>query len=61
MFVEVDPEGQATAVSMMKSPDPKLTQGVATALMLTKYKHAVCRGQPCQMAYPLRMTFTVSH
>jgi hypothetical protein len=46
---------------MMKSPDPKLTQGVATALMLTKYKPAVCRGQPCQMAYPLRMTFTVSH
>ena len=61
MFVEVDPKGQATAVSVMKSPDPKLTQVVASVLMLTKYKPAVCRGQPCQMAYPLRMTFTVSH
>ena len=61
MFVEVDPKGQATAVSVIKSPDPKLTQVVASVLMLTKYKPAVCRGQPCQMAYPLRTTFTVSH
>ncbi len=59
MFVEVDPLGNATAVSVMKSPDPKLTQVVASVLMLTKYKPAVCRGQPCQMAYPLRMSFKV--
>ena len=60
MFVDIDAQGQATAVSVMKSPDPKLTQAVASVLMLTKYKPAICRGQPCSMGYPLRMTFRVS-
>ena len=59
MFVEVDARGQATSVSVMKSPDPKLTQAVASVLMLTKYKPAVCRGQPCGMGYPFRVTFSV--
>ena len=59
MFVDVDAQGQATAVSVMKSPDPKLTQAVASVLMLTKYKPALCRGQPCSMGYPFRMTFSV--
>lgn len=61
MFVEVDAQGQATAVSVMQSPDPKLTQAVAAVLMLTRYKPAVCRGQPCSMGYPFRMTFSVEH
>jgi hypothetical protein len=59
MFVDVDAQGQATSVSVMKSPDPKLTQVVASVLMLTKYKPALCRGQPCSMGYPFRMTFSV--
>jgi len=59
MFVEVDAQGQATSVSVMKSPDSKLTQAVASVLMLTKYKPALCRGQPCSMGYPFRMTFSV--
>ena len=61
MFVEVDAQGQATSVSVMKSPDPKFTRAVASVLMLTKFKPAVCRGQPCSMGYPFRMTFTVEH
>ena len=59
MFVDIDAQGQATSVSVMKSPDPKLTQAVASVLMLTKYKPALCRGQPCSMGYPFRMTFSV--
>jgi hypothetical protein len=59
MFVDVDAQGQATSVSVMKSPDPKLTQAVASVLMLTKYKPALCRAQPCSMGYPFRMTFSV--
>ncbi|HKX40967.1 MAG TPA: energy transducer TonB [Burkholderiaceae bacterium] len=61
MFVEVDAQGRATSVSVMKSPDPKLTQAVASVLMLTKYKPAVCGGQPCSMGYPFRMKFSVDH
>ena len=59
MFVEVNEQGEATAVSVLKSPDPKLTQAVAAVLMLTKYKPALCRGQPCGMGYPFRMNFSV--
>ena len=59
MFVDVNAQGEATAVSVVKSPDPKLTQAVAAVLMLTKYKPALCRGQPCSMGYPFRMTFSV--
>jgi hypothetical protein len=61
LFVDVDAQGKATAVSVMQSPDPKLAQAVAEVLMLTKYKPAVCRGQPCSMGYPFRMTFSVEH
>jgi hypothetical protein len=59
MFVDVDAQGRATSVSVMKSPDSKLTQAVASVLMLTKYKPAVCGGQPCSMGYPFRMKFSV--
>ena len=61
MFVDVDAQGQVTSISVMKSPDPKLTQAMANVLMLTKFKPAVCRGQPCNMGYPFRMTFSVEH
>ena len=59
MFVDVDAQGRATSVSVMKSPDSKLTQAVASVLMLTKHKPAVCGGQPCSMGYPFRMKFSV--
>jgi hypothetical protein len=61
MFVDVDSQGQATSVSVMKSPDPTLTRAVAQVLMLTKYKPAVCGGKPCSMGYPFRMSFAVEH
>lgn len=59
MFVDVDPKGEATSVSVIKSPDPKLTQAMASILMTVKYKPAVCKGQPCSMSFPLRMNFKV--
>ena len=59
MFIEVDAQGQAVSASVMTSPDPKLTQALASILMLTKYKPALCAGVPCQMGYPFRMTFSI--
>ena len=59
LFVDVNPQGQATAVSVLKSPDQKLTEALATVLMLMKYKPAICKGQPCSMSFPLRMSFNV--
>ncbi len=57
MQAEVDAQGAVTDVSVYESPDPKLAQAAATVLMLTRFKPALCRGEPCKMAFPLRVTF----
>ena len=59
MQAEVDASGVVTNVSVFKSPDNRLTQAAANVLMLTRFKPAVCRGQPCKMSFPLRVTFAV--
>lgn len=59
MFADIDAQGHVTTISVMKSPDPTLTRALANVLMLTQFKPAVCRGQPCAMGFPLRVTFTV--
>ena len=61
MLAEVDAQGKVTGVSVYESPDPKLTQAAATVLMLTQFKPAVCRGEPCKMSFPLRVTFHLEH
>jgi hypothetical protein len=61
MFAEVDADGRAQTFSVIKSPDPALTQAVAAALAVTTFKPALCGGVPCSMGFPLRMSFSVSH
>jgi hypothetical protein len=57
MLADVDSQGQATAVSVMQSPDPQMTQVAAAALLLERYKPARCGGVPCSMQFPLVITF----
>lgn len=52
MYVQVDSQGKATGVSVVKSPDPEITKVMAYALMTQPYKPAVCNGTPCAMQYP---------
>jgi hypothetical protein len=52
MYVQVDSHGKATGVSVVRSPDPEITQAMAYTLMVLPYKPAVCSGQPCAMQYP---------
>jgi hypothetical protein len=59
MDVEIDATGQAQSFSVIKSPDPELSRAVATVLALTRFKPAVCSGQPCRMGFPFRMSFSV--
>lgn len=40
VFVDVDSDGKPLAVSVYRSPDPRMTQAVATILMLQTYKPA---------------------
>ena len=55
--VEVDSQGHASAVTVYRSPDPRLTQLVAAAMQFESYKPGVCHGQPCKMSYVLRLDF----
>ena len=59
LYVDVNSQGEATAVSVFESPDPQLAKAVATILMLEKYKPAVCKGAPCAMQFPFRVLFTL--
>ena len=57
LAVEVNGQGEATSVSIFKSPDAELTKFVASVLMFQKYKPAVCNGSPCTMQFPFRVKF----
>ncbi len=61
LIVDVDANGDATAVSVLRSSSPKMVDFAAHILMLTKYKPAFCSGQPCRMQYPLNFNFTVKN
>ena len=55
--VMVNSEGQPSEVVVYRSPNAEATRLVSAALMFEHYKPAVCHGQPCKMAYVLRLDF----
>jgi hypothetical protein len=59
LLVNVDSRGEAQSVSVMTSPDSRLTTYAAGVLMKAKYKPARCDGAPCAMQYPFRIDFTM--
>ena len=54
--VVVRDDGNPDSVSVIKAPTDKLAKFVAQALMVEKYKPAICAGKPCAMEYPFKMT-----
>jgi hypothetical protein len=58
LFVDIDAQGKATSVSVVRSPDPEMTQFAAGILIFERYKPAVCDGTPCKMQFPFRINFT---
>jgi hypothetical protein len=55
MMAKVGADGKVTNVSVFTSPDDKMTQIVASMLVLQKFKPAMCQGQPCAMDFSLNM------
>jgi hypothetical protein len=53
--VRIDAEGNATAVSIFASPTPEIARTAASVLMVSKFKPAVCAGQPCTMDFPFKL------
>ncbi|HEX4232768.1 MAG TPA: hypothetical protein VH041_00545 [Caldimonas sp.] len=56
---EIDQEGNVVAVAVRQSPDAHVTNFMANILLLTKFKPALCQGQPCAMGFPVKVTFKV--
>lgn len=61
VFVEVNADGTPNAVGVMKSPDERMTNLVATALIHERYKPGLCKGTPCKMQFPLRIKLGMTH
>jgi len=59
MFATVDADGNVAAVKTMRSPDSDMTAFVAKVLFLTRFKPALCKGQPCRMDFPFSFHFQV--
>lgn len=55
MEVRIDGEGKAVSVNILNAPDKQMGNTAAAIAMLTKYKPAVCSGQPCTMSFPIRL------
>ncbi len=58
MEVVVDAEGRPQNVLVYSSPDEKASEVMAMALMTTRYKPALCHGQPCQQNFLFRAKLT---
>jgi hypothetical protein len=59
LFVMINAEGVATEVTAINSPSPDMTRFASSVLLLTKFKPALCKGQPCKMEYPFGFVFRV--
>ena len=56
----VGKDGKVLEAKVIDQPSGEMGAFAARLLLLTKFKPAVCSGQPCSMQFPLRMKFTVS-
>jgi Gram-negative bacterial TonB protein C-terminal len=57
LMVTIDAAGVATAVKVIESTSPEMAKAAAGVMMYTKFKPATCRGQPCEMDFPLHVQF----
>jgi hypothetical protein len=59
LIATVEANGEVSSVKAIGSPSPEMTKFAGTILLLTKFKPAVCSGQPCKMDFPLWYEFRV--
>lgn len=57
LYILVGADGSAKSVTALGSPNPEVTRLVSTVAGVQKYKPAVCRGQPCEMIYHIKLAF----
>ncbi len=54
---QVDALGAVQSVSFFSAPNKNIAEAVSRILVSTPFKPASCNGVPCQMAYPLQLSF----
>lgn len=59
LVAEVDANGDAQSVTAYGSPDPDMTKFAASALLLQKFKPALCKGTPCSQRFPFSLRFAL--
>ena len=59
LVASVGPDGNVTEVKAIGSPSPEMTQAAASIVAVSKFKPAICKGQPCRMEFPFRFNFVV--
>ena len=60
VVASVEPDGSVSKVDVLDNPDPHLSKFAASVLLLTKFKPAVCKGQPCPMQYPFTVDISAA-
>lgn len=58
LYVVVDRDGRPMTASLVKSPNPKFGEFAASVALLTTFKPGLCKGQPCVMEFPVRMSLS---
>lgn len=58
IYVAVDREGRPTTATLVQSPNPRFGEFAASATLLTNFKPGLCKGQPCAMEFPVRLSFS---
>jgi hypothetical protein len=61
MAVSVDSGGKAVDVHVLESPSAEMTEFVASVLLMTDFKPAICKGQPCRMQFPVAIRFALDY
>jgi hypothetical protein len=64
LIATISPAGTVEGVSVVTSPDSRMTLAAARIVAAAKYKPAICGGIPCKMDYAFSMNFlgpTQSH
>lgn len=57
--VLVGSDGAGKSVTVLSSPNPKLTEFVSYVALLEPYKPGLCEGKPCEMRFNFQLNFTM--
>lgn len=57
VMATVDKTGRVSQLSVVESPNKSLAKVSAAVLRDTKFNPAFCDGEPCEMTFPVELTF----